>query len=150
MQDVHDVARWFLSKSPMTHKKLQKLCYYAQAWYCALHNGDPLFDDEIQAWIHGPVVASLYRCYADYRWEEIPQRSFDDSVLCEKAKDILEAVYDTYGDLTGDQLESLTHEEEPWRIARGDLKPWEPCQTPISCKSMREYYFKRYEQNQND
>ena len=41
MEKVMDVANWFLSQSSMTHKKLQKLCYYAQAWHCALHNGKP-------------------------------------------------------------------------------------------------------------
>lgn len=27
---VYDIADWFLSKEEMAHKKLQKLCYYAQ------------------------------------------------------------------------------------------------------------------------
>lgn len=27
--NIFDVANWFLSKEEMTHKKLQKLCYYA-------------------------------------------------------------------------------------------------------------------------
>lgn len=35
---ILDIANWFLSKEPMTHKKLQKLCYYAQAWGLALYN----------------------------------------------------------------------------------------------------------------
>ncbi|MFP5528706.1 Panacea domain-containing protein, partial [Peptococcus simiae] len=55
MKSVIDVANWFLSKDSMTHKKIQKLCYYAQAWYCALYDGTPLFKEEIQAWVHGPV-----------------------------------------------------------------------------------------------
>ena len=33
---VLDVANWVLTHEAMTHKKLQKLCYYAQAWYYAL------------------------------------------------------------------------------------------------------------------
>ncbi len=28
---VYDIANWFLLKQEMTHKKLQKLCYYSQA-----------------------------------------------------------------------------------------------------------------------
>jgi uncharacterized phage-associated protein len=63
MENVKDIAKWFLSKESMSHKKLQKLCYYSQAWYCALYNGTPLFEDEVQAWIHGPVIASLYPIY---------------------------------------------------------------------------------------
>jgi len=33
---VLNIAQCFLSKQGMTHKKLQKLCYYAQAWHLAL------------------------------------------------------------------------------------------------------------------
>ena len=29
---IYDVANWFLIKGNMTQKKLQKLCYYEQAW----------------------------------------------------------------------------------------------------------------------
>lgn len=36
MHDLCEVAEWFLRKEPMTHKKLQKLCYYAQAWSCVI------------------------------------------------------------------------------------------------------------------
>lgn len=146
MTSACDVAKWFLSHESMTHKKLQKLCYYAQAWYCALRDGTPLFEDEIQAWVHGPVVASLYPIYAPYKWEPIPKYDgeaiyFDDSTL-----DVLEAVYDTYGEFTGDQLERLTRSEDPWAITRGTLVPWETCTKAIPCSLMREYYRKKYKQ----
>ena len=147
---VFDVANWFLSKEPMTHKKLQKLCYYAQAWYCALYDGSPLFKDEVQAWVHGPVVATLYPLYADYKWNDIPCKTFDESKLGEKERAILNAVYNTYGEFTGDQLEALTHSEDPWKFARDGFKPWEVCTKQISCESMRDYYRKKYEQEQND
>lgn len=150
MEDVRNIAKWFLSKDSMTHKKLQKLCYYAQAWYCALYDGSPLFEDEIQAWVHGPVIISLYPMFADYRWLDIPKKDFDESMLSENTIEILEAVYNTYGDFTGDQLESITHTEDPWIDARENIKPWETCTNVISIKSMRDYYSKQYEQAQND
>ena len=150
MTNVRDIANWFLSHDSMTHKKVQKLCYYAQAWYCALYDGSPLFSDEIQAWVHGPVIPSLYPVYADYKWSAIPKADFDASTLDEKVTDVLDAVYNTYGELSGDQLESLTHSEDPWIEARGALKPWELSTTPISCASMRRYYARKYEQSQND
>lgn len=150
MKDVRDIAKWFLCHEAMTHKKLQKLCYYAQAWYCALYDGTPLYEDEIQAWIHGPVVASLYPVYADYKWLDIPQAKFDDSDFDDQTIAILEAVYDTYGGFTGDQLEALTHSEMPWIEARGELAPWETSGTVISTASLRTYYGKVYEQAQRD
>ena len=147
---VRDVARWFLSKNSMTHKKLQKLCYYAQAWYCALYDGSPLFEDEIQAWIHGPVIPTLYPVYADYKWNDIPQADFDESVFDQKVLDILNSVHFTYNKFNGDQLEMLSHSEDPWIKARGDLEEWEVCTNPLKIEDMVKYYRKLYEQDQND
>ena len=144
------VAQWFLSKQSMEHKKLQKLCYYAQAWHCALE-GSPLFMDRIEAWVHGPVIPVLYHKYKSYGWQQIPQIKFDESTLPESAKDILEAVYETYGGLTGEQLETLSHSEAPWQNARGNkLLPFEPSTNLISIDDMREYYLKQYQDAQND
>lgn len=151
MEDVRNIAKWFLSRQPMTHKKLQKLCYYAQAWYCTLYDGTPLFEDEIQAWVHGPVVPTLFRIYADAKWNDIPQiDDFDEDTLPEKVLDVLRAVQNTYGDFDGDQLEILTHREDPWINARGSCKPLEPCTNVISCAAMREYYGRIYAQSQGE
>lgn len=150
MVKVQDIAKWFLSQDSMTHKKIQKLCYYAQAWYCALYDGTPLFEDQIEAWVHGPVIPSLYPLYADYKWNSIPKRDFDESVFPQKVLDVLHAVYTTYGEFTGDQLEALAHSETPWKTARKNSKPWEISTEVISCDSMRSYYGSKYEQAQND
>lgn len=150
MENIRNIAKWFLSHEEMTHKKVQKLCYYAQAWYCALYDGTPLFEDEIQAWVHGPVVPALYPVYADYKWSPIPKVEYNGPTFDSKVLDVLEAVYHTYGVFSGEQLESLSHSEEPWINARGDRKPWETSTTPITCAAMREYYAKKYELAQND
>ena len=60
MSDIRKVAQYFLSKESMSHKKLQKLCYYAQAWYLANY-GKPLMPNRFEAWVHGPVSPDLYR-----------------------------------------------------------------------------------------
>jgi uncharacterized phage-associated protein len=149
MENVKDIAKWFLSKESMSHKKLQKLCYYSQAWYCALYDGTPLFEDEVQAWIHGPVIASLYPIYEEYRWNEIPQT---DALhrFSDKTQAVLNAVWDTYGEMTGDQLETLTHSEAPWKEARTGLQPWETSTKAITTKSMRDFYANEYAKAQND
>lgn len=149
MEHVETIAKWFLAQESMTHKKLQKMCYYAQAWYCALYDGAPLFEEEIQAWVHGPVVPALYPRYADYRWLDIPKEEHEPE-LSKKITDVLYAVYDTYADYTGDQLERLTHSEDPWIIARNGIDPWETSTSVITCVSMRKYYGKKYREGQND
>lgn len=149
MENVHDVALWFLTHEPMTHKKIQKLCYYAQAWHCTLFQGERLFEDEIQAWIHGPVIPEIYRKYADYGWSEIPKHEGPVNI-CDSSLEILNAVYNTYGHYSGDQLERLTHSEDPWKNARIGFDVLQPCTNAITIESMREYYGKIYSEAQND
>ena len=149
MTTVFDVAEWFLHRKSFTHKQLQKLCYYAQAWHCALLK-EKLFGEEIQAWIHGPVCPKLYAYYASYGWKSIEKMSGKPPEFSDNTLRVLRAVYNTYSKFTGEKLEVLTHSETPWQEARGDLKPYEPCVNEISFESMRSYYGKRLEEAQVD
>ena len=54
--DAQEVADFFIKFSNehgdnLTNLKLQKLLYFAQAWYLVFYKR-PLFDNEIQAWVH--------------------------------------------------------------------------------------------------
>jgi uncharacterized phage-associated protein len=44
----------------ITNLKLQKLLYYCQAW-SLVFTGQALFAERIEAWVHGPVVPSIFR-----------------------------------------------------------------------------------------
>ena len=141
-----DVAKAFLSISKMSPKKLQKLCYYAQGWYLALF-GESLFDEDFQAWIHGPVIPELYDEYKEYGWRDIPQIDF--CTVPEDVVSFVKEVYDSYGYLTGDQLERLSHSEAPWKNARKGKKPWEASTEIITKDSMKEYFRYVYETAKN-
>ncbi len=145
---VFDVAKTFLSFESMTHKKLQKLCYYAQAWHIALF-GEKLFNNDFQAWIHGPVCRELYQEYKHYGWLKIPKCDIPKNIDDEKLA-FIRQIYDVYGEFTGNELEDITHQEEPWRKARGHLEICEPSYEVIKETDMKEYYLKLYEQGQND
>ena len=67
---VFDIANWFLSKGEMTQKKVQKLCYYAQAWCYAL-KGYRLEDTDYQAWVHGPVSPALWERFKSFVYDPI-------------------------------------------------------------------------------
>ena len=63
---VIDVASYILSRMKEVYKmnevttwKLQKLVYYCQVWHLIWHDR-PLFDEDILAWINGPVCKELY------------------------------------------------------------------------------------------
>ena len=53
---------------------------------------------------------------------------------------LLEDVWDTYGDNTGNALEALTHRELPWMEARRGYEPDERCTVVISPITMASYY----------
>ena len=60
MATVFDVAKYILEQlGPLSTMKLQKLCYYAQAWSLAWDE-EPLFPHEFEAWVNGPVCRELF------------------------------------------------------------------------------------------
>ena len=142
-----DFAHWFLncvdreSGDDITHLKLQKLLYYAQAWHLANQNRE-LFAEDMEAWTHGPVVPSVWQAYKDCGWSSLPpvNREID---LSKSEENLLELVYKEYGKFSAKELERLTHSEHPWKKTRGDLPIEAKCSNPIDKKMMRDYYAAR-------
>ena len=149
MLKAKDVALYFLfvankNNKPINNKKLQKLVYYAQAWYVTFIE-EKLFDDVIEAWVHGPAVRNLYRKYKKYGFEAITD-NVDENIINTipaKTKSILDSVWDAYGKLDADYLEILTHSEEPWLEARNKLAPHESSSNEISLDTMKKFYSKK-------
>jgi uncharacterized phage-associated protein len=117
---VFDVADYFLclqdldAEDFISNLKMQKLCYYAQGFSLAL-DGIRLFPNDIEAWQHGPVVPDLYHRYKDCAAGRLyVSDDFDPDVLSEEVRDILENVYQTYGQYSAWRLRDMTHVEPPW------------------------------------
>ncbi|MEH7062220.1 type II toxin-antitoxin system antitoxin SocA domain-containing protein [Bacillus wiedmannii] len=145
--DVFEVANYFLSKSTpnteysITHLKLQKLVYYAQGWHLALNDGQELFEEDIRAWVHGPVCPKLYEMYNNHKYFEIQPVVVPESILANaKVKKTLDIVWETYGSYDGKFLEELTHQEMPWLKARENLDPDQSGNELISKEAMEEYF----------
>lgn len=141
--NIQQIANWFLSKEPMSHKKLQKMCYYAYCWNWVLNN-NRLFNEEFQAWVHGPVCPQLYAKYRGNGWRDIPKYEGDMN-LPEEVENILEEVMFAYGHLNGNQLESLTHKEQPWLDARKGLGPLDASTMRLEDATIISYYSNKYE-----
>lgn len=150
MADVFDVADWFLSKEPMTHKKVQKLTYYYKAWGWALYNQDMIPGYEFQAWVHGPVSPELFQKYKGNFWMDLPQTPDNSHVFNARELSLLSSVWETYGGMSANALEVQTHLEEPWRRARGGLPENVNCENVISWEVMRDYYRSVYNEGQAD
>lgn len=143
---VLSVAKTFLNFAPMSPKKLQKLCYYAYSWYLTLE-GRRLFENRFEAWIHGPVDPELYNTYKSYGWSEIEREKYIPEEVASNYEvfEIIEEVYNSYGELDGNQLEYLTHREDPWLVARGNLKTYESSNNRILDEVIVDYYSKELE-----
>ena len=130
------VAQYFLYKIPMSQKKLHKMLFFAYSWYLYLENDSVeklencLFPNSFQAWVHGPVLRSLYPTYKDYGWNAISLISFDES-LVKSHSDFLNTIIETYGCLTADELEKISHSNIAWINAREGYSKFDACKEQI-------------------
>ena len=147
MLTVFDVAEYFISKvdedtgETITHLKLQKLTYYAYAWYLTLNDGDKLFNGRYEAWAHGPVNPELFHSYKEYGYTPIPvPENFTLQVFSDDEIEFLDDIWNIYARYDAKYLEKLTHKEKPWKEARGRLPEGHSCNTPLKEETMMEYY----------
>ena len=129
-----EVANEFLSlaaKDPqytsVDQMKLQKLVYYAHAWWLGI-KGQELFPEDIEAWPWGPVIRDIYYQTAKFRMQPVTTlvSALDDTgnwiapVLPDGAeKEHVKAVWETHKNFSGIQLSNSTHMPgEPWTIVR--------------------------------
>lgn len=139
MARTDDVAAAVLVRTgSITTKKLQKLVYYSQAWHLAFH-GRPLFDDEIQAWVQGPVVRSLYEQHRT-RYEVASWPAGNPEGLDADERRTIDWVIGKYGHFSAEALSNMTHAEVPWRVGRGMAKPNERVSDPIPQDIMKSFY----------
>jgi uncharacterized phage-associated protein len=139
-----DIAKWFInatdreSGDAITHLKVQKLLYYTQGWAMAFFE-KPLFEEDFQAWAHGPVAPSVWSHFRDAGYSALPEqkitRRFPRNIT-----ELLEAVNDKYGIYTAKRLERMTHSETPWKNARHDLPPEARCTNIILKDDMLEHF----------
>jgi uncharacterized phage-associated protein len=148
--NVQDIGCYFVylaneKNKPLTNKKLQKLVYYAQAWSLVLNN-QRIFDDPIEAWVHGPAIRSLYARYKKFGFGPISEEVKPSTLnISKKTKDILDNVWRVYGKFDSGYLEMLTHSERPWQEAREDLYDSERSSNEISLRTMKKYYLEKLE-----
>ncbi len=77
-----ELANWFLYAADREGRSLTmldviKLVYIAHGWHLGLLQ-DPLLEEPVEAWKHGPVIRSLYRTFRKYGRSPITDRARDD------------------------------------------------------------------------
>lgn len=134
MNDAISIAQYICSRCPRIGSvQLQKLLYYAQGWSLAWR-GQPLFNDEIQAWRLGPVVPVVYR-WNNARSQSTPSQEAH-AALSNDERGIVDAIIDTYHTISSDELIERTHNEMPWQKARAGLLSEDASERPISLADM--------------
>lgn len=143
MANIFNTARYILQRQgTVSTMKLQKLCYYAQAW-ALVWDDQPLFDEDFQAWKNGPVCPELFDVHRgrySVSEEDIPIEYTSEPELTDEQRNTIDNVLDFYGKKNAQWLSQLTHMEDPWKNARAGLSNSEPSTMVISKADMAEYY----------
>ncbi|HLP89844.1 MAG TPA: type II toxin-antitoxin system antitoxin SocA domain-containing protein [Nostocaceae cyanobacterium] len=124
MLSCYDVAKYFLAQTNeeagdlISNLKLQKLLYYAQGFHLAMYD-EPLFPETIEAWMYGPVIPEVFHVYQKYGNGAIPiPDDIDFAKYDQQTTDLLNDIYNIYGQFSAWKLLNLVQKEEPWIKAR--------------------------------
>jgi len=122
----------------ISNLKVQKLLYYVQGWHLGLYE-TPVFNEDFEAWIHGPVLVDVYHHFKHYKWLPITEE-ITVPVLEEKYKNHIDEVLNAYGCDSAWELELKTHREYPWIKARKGLSIDAPSSEIITKDSMMLFF----------
>ena len=120
----------------ITNLKLQKLLYYAQAWYLVNYK-EPLFCNDIKAWQYGPVVSEVYDEYKKFANKPIEDKLANGKKIkltCEQ-KEYLKEFCESFFKYSATELIAMIHSETPW-IKAYNNRPG----SVISLDEMEKYY----------
>lgn len=135
---AQDVALYLIGACSVDNLKLQKLLYYSQAVHLYL-NDTILFEEEIQAWMYGPVIKEIYHTYKDFDFQKIKDDTESTIRYTKEQLKTMDLVAAYYGSFTGPELINETHSEKPWIDAYDGNN-----NSVISIDSMKEFYINHY------
>jgi uncharacterized phage-associated protein len=134
----------FKRMEEVTPLALQKILYFIQGIYMVFYK-EPLFKEDCMAWVHGPVYEAVYDLFRDFKYNPIEddrfaifKDRFED--LCDREKEVIDLVVNTFGKYSGKVLEDITHKELPWKNARVGYEASEPSKEIISKDEIRKYF----------
>lgn len=114
------------------------LVHYAQAWALAWR-GEPLFDESVEAWEHGPAVPAAHHAFST----TLPRRIRLTGPDAEDQRREIEAVVAHYGDMTASALVALAKSESPWAEAAAAGVPAFASGPEIPLAAIRDFHAAR-------
>lgn len=122
MKKALDIAHKILKRATIddngeliSNMKLQKMLYYMQGFHLAYFD-NPLFEEDIEAWMYGPVVPCVFEEYTANGKKGI---EYDGPVvdLTKEEETLFDKVYEVYVKYSAYGLMELTHKEKPWKCS---------------------------------
>lgn len=133
------IGQYFYEKDEkLTDIQIQKLVYYAYSWYMVKNKDKKIFDENPQAWAHGPVFKSLFNSMKHHK-KFSSCKDYKKIKLDQELIDFLNEIYNIYSKYSGNELEIMTHAEAPWQNAIR-LNKYKPSQNEISDEDIVKYY----------
>ena len=121
MNGIHDIADFIVAysvdnKIDLTHKKLQKLLYYAHGFYLVIEK-KPLFDAKLEAWKYGPVNKAVWDSFKSHGYLSITKpknlgyRSLEGGI-----KNYLALFLYSFISISQDTLIDMSHTDAVWDL----------------------------------
>ena len=100
-----------------TAMQINKLVYISHGWMLGLYNRS-LITDDIEAWQFGPIIPKLYEALREYGGRHIDGViDVEPSTIDPQVDDLLQQIFDIYGDLSGPTLSRITsNDNTPYDI----------------------------------
>lgn len=139
---VIDIANKILKKGTLeedlvSNMKLQKLLYYMQGFYLAYFD-KPLFTDELEAWMYGPVVPQVYEAFKENGSKGIEYTGEVIKLGTENEEKLFNEVYRIFAKYSATGLMDMTHSETPWKSTNTGVG------NVISKEVMKQFFKKRF------
>ena len=127
-QKLADICALIISNTQVSNLELNKYLYMLQARFMVDNNGMPLFQDDIEAWMYGPVIKDVYdtfkhlgrnRANAD-SLRDLAIRSGFNGNSRNLSPEETQYILNTVNALDGVRIEDIvdyTHQSNPWREA---------------------------------
>jgi len=140
---IYLIAKHVIAKiEDITPLSLQKILYYIQGFSLALLNKE-MFNNNCEAWVHGPVYREIYDRFCYYSYNPIERTEFSNYKeinLEQKDIELIDAVIDNFACYSGKILEKMTHTSLPWLMAREGLNDTDSSNKEINLKNIKDYF----------
>lgn len=137
MEDVLKIASYICDRyykeygHNIDEMKLHKLLYLTQR-ETIIQTGEPLFNDQFEAWKYGPV---LYAVHKYFQSGDLHEKLSIEAI--EKYKPIFDKIFSIYAPKKSWSLSTLTHGEYSWQKAREGYAPDASCKIGIKTENIR-------------